>query len=224
MKNYLLTGIIALLIGGIVGYFLHKPETKVIPGETITVYQDTCISNNIIADVTTETKTTTSGSVKKGGVQKETSIFPIEEVAVQDSDIVTTFSKSYNTGLMKMKVTATVTSKSKARAKIDMEYSLDTLLLKEMTTVVNTVVVSKDTTDSVPTEVTKYLPFESTSKQTWVGIGGSIKWNEKPVYDLGLNLQNGKTTFGLYVDPLNIKELESFRLQLNRNLFKVSGK
>lgn len=227
MKNYILTGIIALLIGGVIGWFIHKPETKFIPGEICTEYRDTCIGNNIIADVTTQTKTTFEPGTKKGKTNKDESFPDVTSVTKEDSIITTVFEKSYNTGLMRMKVKATVKAKSTATAKLDMEYELDTIMLKEMTTIVNTVVVSKDSTDKVPDSIIKYIPVESTKKQTWVNLGGSATMNPKNQlgFDVGGGVRFNHTQFNIFKDPTTqFKSLEGWRLQFNQELLRLSKK
>lgn len=226
MKNSIIVGIVALLIGGIVGWFIHKPETKFLAGEVKIEYRDTCILNNIIADVTTETTTKETGGIKKGSSTKEISTFPVEQVSVQDTDVVTVFSKSYNTGLMRMKVTTTVKAKSAATGKIEMSYELDTMTLNSMTTVVNTVVVAKDTVDKVPDVIVKYFEIPYTKKMTYLGIGGLITKNPKQYnYAAGLSLSHGKTSVSLFKDFTQpIKSLDGFSIGINRQLFRLSQK
>ena len=226
-KNYFIVGLICLLLGGIIGWFSHKQPVKFLAGETCYEYKDTCISNKVIANITTETNTVETGGVKKGKSTTTTSTFPVEQVAKQDTDVVTTFSKSYNTGLMRMKVTATVTAKSSAVGKIAMEYELDTLTLKSMTTINNVVVVSKDTTNKVPDSVVKYLPLETCPKQTWVSLGGSMNMNPKNQlgYDFGLGVTSGRLNVSLFKDPTTqFKRLDGYRLGLNFNALRMSKK
>lgn len=229
MKNIILTGLIALVTGGIIGWFLHtcKPEVKFLPAEIKTEFRDTCIKNSLIANVVTEAITTKAGSIKKGSTIKDSSTFPIEEVAVQDTDVVTTFNKSYNSGLMKMNVKVKVTAKSAAKAKIDFEYQLDTVVLKEMTTIVNTILIDRDSTDVVPTEVIKYVPFETAPKKmTYLGIGGLVTKNPKQYnYAAGLSLSHGKTSVSLFKDPTRpLKSLDGYSIGINRQLIRMSAK
>ena len=227
-KNYIIVGAIALIVGFILAWSI-KPKTKTefLAGEVKTEYRDTCIMDRLIADVITETSTKESGGVRKGKPQKESSTFPVEQVSVQDTDVVTTFSKSYNTGLMRMKVTATVTSKSAAKAKLDMQYELDTVTLKEMTTIVNTVVVQKDSVDKVPDQIVKYFPVETTPKKmTYLGVGGLVTKNPKQYdFSAGLSLSHGKTSVSLFKDFTKpIKSLEGYSIGINRQLIRVSAK
>lgn len=217
-KGHILTALVAIVIGVILGFIFDKPKTTFVAGETKIEYRDTCVLDRIIADVITESNTTQTGGVKKGKVQKETSTFPVTQVSVQDTDVVTTFSKFYNTGLMKMKVTATVTSKSVARAKIDMEYELDTVTLKEMTTIVNTVVVSKDSVDRIPTEVIKYLPYAEKSSGAYLGLVGGIDYTKGIDYTAGIQLAGERVGLVLYTYPTNWKHVG---IQLNTKLFKL---
>jgi hypothetical protein len=227
-KNYIITGGIALLAGFILAWSI-KPKTKTefLAGETIISYKDTCDYDRIIADVITESNTIQTGGVKKGKVQKETSTFPVTQVSVQDTDVVTTFSKSYNTGLMRMKVTATVTSKSAAKAKIDMEYALDTIELAKLTTIVNTVVVQKDSVDKMPDQIVKYFPVETTPKKmTYLGIGGLVTKNPKQYnYSAGFSISHGKTSVSLFKDFTQpIKSLDGYSIGINRQLIRMSAK
>lgn len=218
-KNYFIVGLICLLFGGIVGWFSHKQPIKYFAGETCYEMRDTCASNKVIANVTTETNTIETGGVKKGKSTTTTSTFPIEQVAKQDTDVVTTFTKSYNTGLMRMKVTATVTAKSSAKGKIAMEYELDTLVLKSMTTVNNVVVVSKDTTDKVPDSIIRYIPLETEkSTGTYLGLVGGLDYNKSLDYTAGLQLAGERAGLVLYTHPKNWKYVG---LQLNTKLIKI---
>jgi hypothetical protein len=225
MKNYILTGLGSLVIGLVIGWFVHKPNcpVSIVAESTKIEYRDTCISNSVIANITTETKTVETGDIKKGKTQREESAAPITELTKEDSIYTTVFTKDYNTGLMKMKVTTTVKSKSAATARISMEYTMDTLVLKSLTTVNNVVVVSKDTLDKVPTETVKFLPLETISKTGYIGLGTSLLFNEKPSYDFGLIYDTPKNNFGLFVDPTaNLKDFEGVRLQYQRKFFKLS--
>ncbi len=226
-KGYAITGLVCLMVGFILAWSI-KPKTKTefLAGKTITEYKDTCVLDRIIADVITETNTSTSGGVKKGKSTKETSTFPVTQVSVQDTDVVTTFSKSYNTGLMRMKVTATVTSKSAAKAKIDMQYELDTTVLNTLVHTVNTVVISKDSVDKVPDQIVKHVEIPSTKKMTYLGIGGLVTKNPKQYdFSAGLSLSHGKTSVSLFKDiKTDFKSLEGYSIGINRQLIRMSAK
>lgn len=229
-KGYAFTALVCLVLGIIFGFILDKPQTKYLAGKTITEYRDTCVMDKLIADVITETTTKESGGIRKGKPQKESSTLPIVETSKQDSTYTTVFSKSYNTGLMRMKVTTTVKAKSQATGKIDMEYELDTVTLKQMTTIVNTVVVQKDSTDKVPDQIVKYLPqpLDGKSKQgTWFNVGGSMNMNSKNQlgFDVGGGIRFNHTHVNLFKDPTTqFKSLEGWKVQINQEVFRLSRK
>lgn len=222
MKNYIIIGCVSLLIGGVIGYFIKKCDTKpVITEATKMIYKDTCVGLNLIADVSTQTTTTQEHTIKKGKIIKEESTAPIVEVQKDDTLTTTTFSKTWDYGLCRFTITNEVKSRGAATGKFKLEYQLDTTILKEMTTVVNTVVVSDDKQDSVATENTVYIPVETQSKPlTYVGIGSSLSGSLKA--DLGLILDNSKNNFGVFVDPTKATDIEGYRIQYQRKLFKIS--
>lgn len=218
---------VLLLAGVLLGWFGKASFTKKcepqIVCESEIVYRDTCIADAIVANISTETKTTTENTTKAGKTKKDISIPAIETVTEKDSVYTTVFVKEYNYGLVKMKFKTTVKAKSAATAKHELDYQLDTLLLKEMTTVVNTVVVDKGTDDS---NTVKYLPVETAAKNTtWLGVGGSVRWDEKPLTDIGLTLQGKRFGTGLFIAPeKGFKDPSAYRLQVNMNLLKVATK
>lgn len=226
MKNYILIGLAALLIGGLTGWFIKQPETKFLVGETVTVTKDTCISNSIIAQITTESSTKTSYNYKKGKPILDVSDAPIVEVTKQDSLYTTVLSKKYDYGLAKFTVTTTVKAKSAATGKFTLDFQLDTTVLKEMTTITNTVVVSKDTTDSIPAEIIKYVEVPSVKKMTYLGISGLVSKSPKTYdYSVGLSLSHGKTSVSLFKRPTtSFKSLEGYSLGINRQLVRMSAK
>lgn len=227
MKNYILIGLLSLFVGGILGYFLRKPETKFLAGETKIEFRDTCITNSVIAEISTETNTTQSTTIKKGKLNKETSVPTTVEITQKDSIYSTVFSKDWNTGLMNMNLKVTVKANSKATAKFDMQYSLDSLVLHEMTHVNNVVVISKDSVDVVPTEVVKYIPLENCPKQTWITLGSSVQANSKNQfgYDFGFGVTSGKLNVSLFKDPTtDFNQLDGYRLGLNLNTLRLSKK
>jgi len=221
MKKQLIYILPAFLIGGVIGYFLHNPTAKTIYKTDVkTVYQDTCISNKLIADITTTTTSTQEHAVKKGKTISSVDTAPVVSIEKADSIYTTVFEKSYNYGLCKFKFKTTVKANSPATAKHELDYQLDTTMLKEMTTIVNTVVVSKDTVDSA-TETVKYIPLETSGdKSFYLGAGTSFTTNR---FDFGFDISNQKNQFGLYVDPKQINTLDGYRLQYNRKLFKLKA-
>jgi hypothetical protein len=226
MKNYILIGL-ALVIGGVAGWFLHKcePEVKYLAGKVIIEKRDTCGLDRIIADVITETSTTQTNNIKKGKPTKVESTASIEEVTKKDSTYTTTFSKKYDSGLMKMIVTATVTANSPAKAKIGLEYVLDTMVLNSMTHTVNTVVVQKDTIQILPKEIVRYLPIEdNNSKPVYFSIGASTWLDSKNVYgDFGFGIDTKRNNISLFKDPTkDFNKLEGYRLQYQRKLFRLA--
>jgi hypothetical protein len=172
-KNYIIYTLAGLVFGGALfftGRCTAPKKIEVVKGVGQIVYQDTCMySQAIIANVSTQTTTTVQQSTKPGKVVKETSTPAITEVTKKDSVYTTVFKKSYNTGLMKMEFTTTVKANSPATAKIDLEYQIDTIKLKEMTTVINTVVVQEDADNS--SKIT-YLPIEAPSVARYGFQGG----------------------------------------------------
>ena len=227
MKNYILIGLAALVIGFLAAWFIKKPETKFLPGEVKAEFRDTCITNSVIAEISTETNTTQSTTIKKGRLNKETSVPTIVEVTQKDSVYSTVFSKDWNTGLMKMNLKVTVKANSKATANFDMAYSLDSIVLKEMTTVNNVVVVSKDSVDKIPDTIIKYIPLETTPKKmTYLGIGGLVSKSPKTFdYSVGLSLSHGKTSVSLFKQPTTpFNSLTGYSIGINRQLIRMSAK
>jgi len=186
LKSYLpiATFVIGLLIGWL-AIGKSKPEV-ILTNKVETVFKDTCITNNIIADVTTNTSTVSTNVIKKGKKVTDISEAAIEEVAKADSIYTTKLSKSYDYGLVKFTVTNTVKANSPATGKFTLDFQLDTLVLKEMTTVVNTVVVSKDSVDLVPDKIVQYIPTESTSR--YLKAFGSIQYTDRPFYQAGITV------------------------------------
>lgn len=228
MKNYIITAIAALGLGIFLGFILDRDEvvTKVV-SDTKVEYRDTCISNNVVANVTTETSTKTFHDIRKGKQIKEESVAPITSVERVDSLITTTFTKTYNYGLCKFTITNIVKATSAATGKFSLDYQLDTLELQKLTTVINTVVVAKDSTDKVPTEIIRYVPVENNTKQTWVSLGGSLNMNPKNQlgYDVGLGITRGKLNVSLFKDPTtDFKVLDGYRVGLNLNTLRLSKK
>lgn len=220
-KGHVLTALVCLVLGMLLGFILDKPKTEFLAGEVIIKTRDTCELNRLIADVITETTTKESGGIRKGKPQKESSTLPIVETSKQDSTYTTVFSKSYNTGLMRMKVTTTVKAKSVATGKIDMEYELDTLELAKLTTIVNTVVVQKDSTDKVPDQIVRFLPVEGTkSKGAYLGLSGGALYTNKVSYQAGVNITGERLGLTLYTTPTP-KEWKHFGVQLNTKLVKL---
>ena len=186
LKAYLpiATFIIGLLIGWLA---IGKTKTEVIPvDKTEIVYKDTCISNKVIAEIKTTSSTVSSHTVKKGKKITDTVDAAINEVIKQDSVYTTKLSKSYDYGLVKFTVTNTVKASSPATGKFTLDFQLDTVLLKEMTTVVNTVVVSKDSVDVAPDKVIQYVPTKSTAR--YLKAFGSIQYTDRPFYQAGVTL------------------------------------
>lgn len=222
MKNYILIGL-AIVLGGVAGYFIRQPKHTVeyLPSEKTVTVRDTCIGLNLIADITTESTTTSSYDVKKGKKTTETSDAPVTEVTKKDSIYTTVLSKNYDFGLAKFTVTTTVKAKSAATAKFSVDYQIDTLVLKELTHVNTVAIVSKDTTDQVAKEIIKYVPIESqNARGAYLGLSGGMLYTDKVSYQAGFNLSGERLGMTLYTTP-TAKEWKHVGIQLNTKLVKL---
>ena len=178
---YAISALITLVAIFFAGRWTAPKTIEVTKGIDQIVYKDTCMySQTIIANVTTTTTTTHEEKTKAGKVITDTSYPAIVDVAKKDSIYTTVFEKEYSTGLMKMKFTTTVKANSPATAKIDLEYQLDTIALKEMTTVNNVVVVQEDGDNS---GTIKYLPTETSVKR--YGVQGGLQYTDKLFWSTG---------------------------------------
>lgn len=190
IKKYAIP-VLLLIAGFLAGWFL-KPKVTVHKSicETETVYKDTCLTNKLIANISTTTETKQEVAIKQGKPKKEISDLSIKEVAVEvkdeiDSTYTTVFEKNYNFGLVKLNVRIPVTAKSPAKGKIELDYQVDTTILKEMTVVTNTAVVEKGTDDSF-TKKTEVIPVEV--KPTYLKLVGGISYTDKVFYPVGAGI------------------------------------
>lgn len=219
---------IIIAIGGIaVGFagtklFTKKCETIYLPSETTIIYKDTCISKTLIADVTTEIFEDVSTEIKKGKPQKNISKAPVTSVEEKDSTYTTKFTKDYDFGLIKLNLKTTIKAKSAATAEHEIDWRLDTMVLNRMKTVVNTVVVSKDTIDKIPMEIVKFIPLETEKEYNSIGIGlNAIYYDNNVVLPISIEYDNGKNTFGVFKDlqePLNSPQ--GYGIKYTRKFFR----
>jgi len=230
MKNiskYILYFLIAIggVAIGIVGTKLFsKDKVKTEYIGTSVVYRDTCINRVPIINVETIDSFIQKQVVKKGKVQKVTEKPGIIEVSKKDSVYTTIFKKDFNWGLVDLKIKFDVEASSAARlSDFQIDYRLDTVVLNNLYVKTQTIIV-KDTSDE--SNIIKYIPIEVEPKlRTWIGLGGSIRYEDKPILDVGLHVNRGRTSVGLYIDPQRgFKSISAYRVHAQYNLFNVSLK
>lgn len=231
LKNYIFVGLGALVLGaGLMWFIKPKPATISVPSEVITVFRDTCINDRILFQLTSEDSVSIYKIVKKGLKSKSKTINPPISKTERVTDTL-----YLNKPLMKttyplerifeniivwdtLEVMGTIT-KWVSSSKID-----TTEVIKEKTTT-NTIGVQVGKDDSGK-DIVKYLPLEvEAQKETWIGLGSSLKYENRPIVDIGLSAQSGRSTMSLYIDPQKgFKVLDSYRVQFNYNLLKLATK
>ena len=91
MKNIIITGAIALIVGFILAWSI-KPKTKTefLAGETITEYKDTCVESKLLCTLTTKDSMSIYRYIREGLKSKsEKVVAQIEEVKVPTQEEVT---------------------------------------------------------------------------------------------------------------------------------------
>lgn len=234
MKNiskYILYAVIGLagIALGVFGSKLFskcKAETVYVPGEV--VVKDTCLDNRLLCTITTKDSMNIYRIIKEGlkvHEPKQGNKPKIEEVKVPDTPyaepiLERIYTKILNNGIVEVYDTL------KIRGEIldwDRAYKVnETVEVQEKIT--NTTAVIEKGEDN--SETIKYLPVEvPRKKETWVGLGTSFKYNDKFIPDAGIFVERGKTSVGLFVDPLQgFNDLSSYRVQLNQKLLRIGSK
>lgn len=205
-------------------FFKPEPKVEYICEEGYEL-RDTCLDNTLLCTLTTKDSFNIYRIIREGLKIKETNTRPkIEEVKVPDTAynkplLERKYTKYLNNGTVEVWDSLTVIGEI-----VHWQRSHQTNEVIEVQEKVtnNTAIIEKGNDDS---QTIKYIPIETTPKQTWIGTGASIMYYDNLTVPVSLDLQSGKSTFSIYKDvTTDFGNLKGYGIGYRRNLIRVSTK
>lgn len=252
LRRFKLIGLVALILGALIIFMNLKTALKYVIGAvigaaiTIIVYtffvspktkieyvceqgyelRDTCIDNTLLCTLTTKDSINIYRIIREGLKIKETnsrpkleSVSKVDTVYTQKALLQRQYTKYLNNGVTEVWDTINVIGEI-----LDWKRSHKTDEIIEVRDKItnNTAIIAKGSDDS---ETIRYIPTLDSRSQTWIGVEAGVIYDDDMVVPIGITLDRGKSTFGVYKDITTpFKTINGYGIKYKRDLIKVSTK